>query len=86
MFDVRYEGLRIAPSYSATRELMREGKALEDAKEVLDYGIPAPRKRKKGTIEKWLRKDNKTYSAVVVRSHYAVLHEDVWLLIHFGKF
>ena len=86
MFDVRYLGLRIAPSLAAMRELMEEGDTLQDVKEILDYGYPAPRKRKAGVIEKWLDRGNKTYNVVVVRDYHLFLHEELWLLIHYGKF
>ena len=86
MPEVLYEGLRISPSHSAMRELMAEGLTLEDVKEVLENGVPAPRKRKRGVIEKLLSKGSKTYNAVVVLCHNEVLKEDIWLLIHFGRF
>jgi hypothetical protein len=86
MFDVRYEGLRIAPSYAAMRELMQEGMSLEDVKTILEEGFDAPRKRKRGTQEKWLHIGKKTYNAVVVKDYNEVLQEEVWLLTHFGKF
>lgn len=86
MFDVRFQGLRIAPSYAAMRELMKLGMSLEDVKEVLEEGVPAPRKRSQGTIEQWLRVGRKTYNAVVVRSYNDTLKEEVWLLVHFGRF
>jgi hypothetical protein len=86
MFDVRFQGLRIAPSRAAMRELMKLGMSLEDVKVVLDEGITAPRKRAKGTIEKWLQVGKKTYNAVVVQEYHEVLKEEVWLLVHFGRF
>lgn len=86
MFDVKYQGLRIAPSYSAMRELMDEGKTLDDVKEILELGKDAPRKRKEETIERWLGKGDKTYNAVIVKDYHEILREEVWLLIHFGKF
>jgi hypothetical protein len=86
MFAPRFQGLRIAPSYSAMREMMDEGKTLDDIKEILETGYDAPRKRKVGTIEKWLNKGGKTYNAVVVKDYNEIMKEELWLLIHFGKF
>lgn len=84
--SVTYREFRIAPSYSAIRELMDEGMTLLDVLKILENGYDAPRKRKQGTIEKWLDKGNKTYNAVVVKDYNEILKEDVWVLIHFGKF
>ena len=53
MFDVRYKELRLIPSKTAGSELLRYGFMIEDCKEILEKGY-SPRKRKKGTIEKWL--------------------------------
>lgn len=74
------------PSYSAMRELMDEGMTLLDVFDILEQGYDAPRKRKQGTIEKWRDKRNKTYNAVIVRDYNETLKEEVWVLIHFGKF
>ena len=65
---------------------MDEGMTLLDVLKILENGYDAPRKRKQGTIEKWLDKGNKTYNAVVVKDYNEILKEDVWVLIHFGKF
>ncbi|OIO65522.1 hypothetical protein AUJ68_02820 [Candidatus Woesearchaeota archaeon CG1_02_57_44] len=86
MFDETYDGLRIAPSDAAMRELMKEGLILSDVVEVLEDGHNAPRKRKRGTVEKWLDKGKKTYNAVVVKSYTVANDEEIWLLTHFGKF
>lgn len=86
MFTERYSGLRIAVTNSAMRELMKEEKTLYDVVEILENGYDAPRKRKKGTIEKWLDKGNKTFNAVIVRDYNEIMKEDCWVLIHFGKF
>jgi hypothetical protein len=86
MFSDRYRGLRIAVSDAAMRELMKEGKSLSDVVDILEHGRDAPRKRKTGIIEKWLDKGAKTYCAVVARDYNEVLHEDVLLLIHYGRF
>jgi len=86
MFNEKYNGLRIAISDSAMRELMKEEKTLYDVVKILEEGYDAPRKRKKGIIEKWLNKGNKTFNAVIVKDYDEVMKEDCWLLIHFGKF
>ena len=86
MFNDKYHGLRIAVSDSAMRELVKEGKTLYDVVEILENGHDAPRKRKSGTIEKWLAKGKKTYNAVIVKDYHEILKEDCWVLIHFGKF
>ena len=86
MFNDKYEGLRIAISHSAMQELMQEGKTIYDVVEILENGYDAPRRRKQGTIEKWLDKGKKTYNAVIVKDYHEILKEDCWVLVHFGKF
>ena len=68
------------------QELMQEGKTIYDVVEIFENGYDAPRKRKHGTIEKWLDKGKKTYNAVIVKDYHEILKEDCWVLIHFGKF
>lgn len=85
MFDVRYKGLRIIPSRSAGRELVKCGLMIADCREILEDGHE-PRKRSKGTIEKWMDFGDKTYNVVVVKSHNFLYREDVYLIIHMGKF
>jgi hypothetical protein len=86
MFGEKYNGLRIIVSDSAMRELMKEEKTLYDVVEILEQGYDAPRKRKEGTIEKWMDKGNKTFNAVIVQDYNELMKEDCWVLIHFGKF
>ena len=86
MFDDKYDGLKIAISHSAMQELMQEGKTIYDVVDILEKGYDAPRKRKSGTIEKWLDKGKKTYNAVIVKDYHEILKEDCWVLTHFGKF
>lgn len=86
MFIIRYKGLRIAVSRSAMKELVETGKTLYDVLKILKEGYNAPRKRSKDTIEKWLDKKNKTYNVVIAKDYDEILKEDVWVLIHFGKF
>ncbi|MFH1506631.1 MAG: hypothetical protein ABIE94_06645 [archaeon] len=68
------------------QELMQEGTDLSDVLDILENGYESPRKRKRGTVEKWLNRGNKTYNAVIVKDYYETNKEEVWLLIHFGKF
>lgn len=86
MFTEKYKGLRIAVTDSAMRELMKEEKTLYDVVQILEEGGDAPRKRKEGTIEKWLNKGSKTFNAVIVKDYNEIMKEDCWVLIHFGKF
>jgi hypothetical protein len=86
MFGEKYKGLRIIVSDSAMRELMKEEKTLYDVVEILEQGYDAPRKRKEGTIEKWMDKGNKTFNAVIVQDYNEIMKEDCLVLIHFGKF
>ena len=86
MFDVRYHGLRIVVSHAAMRELIKEEKTLGDVVKILEEGYEAPRKRKKGTIEKWMDKENKTVNVVVAKDFNETLKEECWVLIHVGKF
>ncbi len=86
MFTVNYKGWPLVPSHAAMRELMHEGKTLLDVLEILENGQDAPRKRKAGIIEKWLHKGKKTYNTVIAQDYNETLKEDVWVVIHFGKF
>ena len=65
---------------------MKEGKTIIFVSEILEHGYDAPRKRKAGTIERWMNKGNKIYNAVVVKNYNEIMGEEVWVLIHFGKF
>ena len=86
MFSEQYKGLRIAVSNAAMRELMKYEKTVRDVVEILEDGIDAPRKRKEGTIEKWLNKGAKTWNAVIAKDYHEILREECWVLIHFGQF
>ncbi len=86
MFIERYKDLRIAVTHSAMRELIKEEKTLYDVVEILEEGYDAPRKRKAGTIEKWLGKGNKIFNVVIIQDYDEIMKEDCWVLIHFGKF
>lgn len=84
--ETSYKGLKIAVSHSAMQEMMHYSVSLGDVLRVLQDGYDAPRRRKKGTVEKWLDKGAKTFNAVVVKSFDETAGKDCWLLIHFGKF
>ena len=86
MFNEKYKGIRIAISHSAMQELMQESKTIYNVVEILENGYDAPRKRKQGTIEKWLDKGKKTYNVVIVKDYHEILKEDYWVLLHVGKF
>lgn len=85
MFEIRHKGLRIVLSKSAMEELLKEGKSLNDVLLILEEGYE-PRKRAEDVIEKWIDKGNKTFNAVIVKDYDEIVKEDVWKLIHFGKF
>ena len=86
MFNITYNGLRIIVSDAAMRELFKEYKTLLDVQKILVEGYVSPRRRGRDKIEMWFDKGNKTYEAVIVKDHNRFLNEDVWVLIHFGKF
>ncbi|MBW2990613.1 hypothetical protein KY348_02820 [Candidatus Woesearchaeota archaeon] len=85
MFNIRYKKIRLIPSKSAARELLKYGLTIEDCKEILESGY-APRKRGKDTIEKWMDSGNDTYNVVIVKSYNYLYQEDVYLIKHVGKF
>lgn len=89
IFDIRFKGLRIEPTLSASRELVREKKDLYDVLEILEEGYESSAsKRKENIIERSLRKGNKEYKAVVAKTEVVYpdgFREEVWRLIHFGK-
>ena len=85
MFDVRYKDFRLIPSKTAARELTKYGFMIYDCREILEKGY-SPRKRKQGTIEKWMDVGNKTYNVVVVKSFNYFYNEEVYLITHFGGF
>lgn len=86
MFSEQYQGLRIAVTDSAMRELVNEEKTLYDVVRILEEGYDAPRKRKAGVIEKWLDVGNKTFNVVIAKDYDEIMKENCWVLIHFGKF
>ena len=89
MLDITFNGMRIEPTLSASRELVREGKDLYDILSILEDGYDcSTSKRKKNIIEKCLRKGNKEYKAVLAETEVTYPDgyiEKVLRLIHFGK-
>ena len=85
-FIVRYQELRMVAAHSAREELRKYGLTLRNCKEMLENGYNAPRKRDKDTIEKWFDKSNKTYNVVIGKDLDLINKEEVWVLIHLGKF
>ncbi len=90
MFDVRFKGLRIEVTLAAGRESVSENIDLNDIAEILENGYDCGTgKRKEGTVERCLRRGNKVFKAVVVQTSVRYsdgFQEDVWRLIHVGKF
>ena len=86
MFSSTYRGMRIAVSHSAMQELMKTGMAVSDIVDILENGYDAPRRRKRGTVEKWLDVGKKTRNAVIVRDYHEIMREECWVLIHAGTF
>jgi|SRR3989344_334169 len=84
--NIRFRGMRIVPSMSASRELSEYGRTLADVADTLEKGYDAPRRRKKGTIERWLDEGKKTANAVVVKNYDDIAKEQVWVLTHYGIF
>ena len=82
----KYKGMSIIPSISAMRELMKYGKMLSDIAVMLEQGHDAPRRRKKGIVEKWIDKGKKTFNIVIAKDYNEQAKKEVWILIHFGKF
>lgn len=83
---VGYDGKRIVPTKLAQQQLVDNESNLEDVVAVLEQGYFSPRKRRWGTVEKWLNKGRKVVEAVVVEKWDEAVQENIWLLIHFGKF
>ena len=87
--DITYKGMRIEPTLSASRELVRESKDLYDVLEILEEGYDCSKsKRKKNIIERCTRKGNKEYRTVLAETEVTYSDgyiEKVLRLIHFGK-
>jgi hypothetical protein len=59
---------------------------MHEVVDILEEGYDAPRKRKEGTIERWMDKGTKTYNAVIAKDYDDIEREPCWRLIHFGRF
>ena len=86
MFEVKFKGLRLIPSKSASDELIKLGLMLYDCKNMLEKGYISPRKRAENTEEIWHDKGDKTYNIVIVKSFNYFYNEEVYLITHIGKF
>jgi hypothetical protein len=89
MMDITYKDMRIEPTLSASRELVREGKDLYDVLKILEEGYDcSSSKRKENIIERCVRKGNKEYKVVLAQTEVTYpdgYTEKVWRLIHVGK-
>lgn len=89
MLEITYNGMKIEPTLSASRELLKEGKDLHDVLKILEAGYDcSTSKRQANIIEKCLRKGNKEYKAVLAETEVTYpdgYTEKVLRLIHFGK-
>lgn len=83
---LRYLGLKLIPTKSAKDELFKYRLTLQNCKAILESGYNTQRKRSTNTIEKWYNKGKKTYNIVILKDTNYFLNEDVWLIIHIGRF
>lgn len=83
--DVTFNNLNLIISKSAKNEMIKYCLDLEDCKYILENGY-SPRKRSKNKIEKWFDKGNKTYNVVIVKDFNHISKENIYLIIHIGKF
>ena len=81
-----YHGIRLILSRTAARELFKYKLTLKDCERILDEGYESPRKRDKCTVENWLDLGNKTYNLVIVKDVNYSFKENVWVIIHLGRF
>ena len=86
MFSLVYKGLRIIPSKSAAEEMTLLGLTINDCKKILELGYEAPRKRAKDKEERWFNSGNKIYNIVIGMAFNNFYKEDVWVIIHVGRF
>ena len=86
MLEIRLNSIRLVPSKSASKEMLKHKIRIRDCRKILEEGYDAPRRRGKDTIEKWHNKGNKTYNIVIVKSTNYSLNEEIYLITHIGKF
>jgi len=87
--DISYQGLRIEPTLSASRELAEEGKDLYDVLKILEEGYDcSTSKRSQNIVERCIKKGSKQYKIVLAQTEVSYPDgyiEKVWRIIHFGK-
>lgn len=72
---------------AAANELAEVGGDLWLVRDVLERGYDCvSRDRKRGELEKCLRKRKCIYKVVVARSHSRLLRQDVWVILHAARF
>ncbi len=85
--DVRYKGLPLRPTRSVYNELKNLRMDLYDVLQILKDGYDCSTSgRKKGTFEKCLDFKNKTIKVVVVKSFEFWSKQEVYVIVHVGKF
>jgi hypothetical protein len=85
--NIRYKGLPIRPTRSVYYELKNLNMDLLDVVKILEEGYDCPTgKRKRDTEEKCLDFKNKTIKAVAVKSYEFWSNQEVYAIIHVGKF
>ncbi len=88
MFDVKYEGLKIEVTLSASRELLKGNLDLDDVLKILEQGYDCGSgRRKEEIVERCLRKGRKVIKVVVAKTSVTYpdrFKEEVWRLIHVG--
>lgn len=86
----KWKGRRLRYTKAAYRELHKLGMTLWDVKNVLEEGFECSRsKRKPGILERCVRKNGKLLKVVVKETVSRFPDgkiEDVWLILHVGKF
>jgi len=89
MLGITYNGKRIEPTLSASRELAKECKDLYDVLKILEEGYDcSASKRKTDIIERCLKRREKEYKVVLAETEVTYpdgYTENVLRLIHFGK-
>lgn len=87
VWDIEYEGLRIEFTEHASREITSLGLNHFEVLKILEEGFDCQRsKRKEYVREKCIIKRNKIIKVVAARKFNSFFNEDIWLIIHAGKF
>lgn len=83
MFEVSFGGLPLACTHSAYGELRDLGLDLGEIRESLEFGFNCSRsRRKKGILERCLRRGSKVLRVVVARGFNEFLERECWVVIH----